>query len=208
MKIVFISDTHGQHENLVLPEGDMIIHAGDVSKRGGMAEMEDFLYWYESLPFKHKVFTVGNHDFLAENAPSLFKKLIPDNCIYLENNDVVIEGIRIWGSPITPWFYDWAFNRQRGADIAKYWAKIPKGTDILVTHGPPHDILDRTTRGDLTGCEDLRLKIEEIKPKYHVFGHIHEAYGMKMVGDTTFINASILNEQYRMVNAPVVVDFI
>jgi Icc-related predicted phosphoesterase len=207
MKIVFISDTHGQHEKLTLPEGDMIIHAGDVSKRGGMAEMESFLDWYESLPFTHKVFTVGNHDFLAENAPALFKKLIPDNCVYLENSDVVIEGIRIWGSPITPWFYDWAFNRQRGADIAKYWATIPEGTDIIVTHGPVYDILDRTTRGDLTGCEDLRTKIEEIKPKYHVFGHIHEAYGMKQVGDTTFINASVLDEQYRMANAPIVLDF-
>jgi Icc-related predicted phosphoesterase len=207
MKIVFISDTHGQHENLVLPEGDMIIHAGDVSKRGGMAEMENFLNWYESLPFKYKVFTVGNHDFLAENAPALFKKLIPDNCVYLENSDVTIEGIRIWGSPITPWFYDWAFNRQRGADIAKYWAKIPIGTDIVVTHGPVYDILDRTTRGDLTGCEDLRAKLEEIKPKYHVFGHIHEAYGMKTVGETTYINASVLDEQYRMAHKPIVLDF-
>ena len=207
MKIVFISDTHGQHEKLTLPEGDMIIHAGDVSKRGGMAEMESFLDWYESLPFTYKVFTVGNHDFLAENAPAMFKKLIPDNCVYLENSDVVIEGIRIWGSPITPWFYDWAFNRQRGADIAKYWATIPEGTDIIVTHGPAYDILDRTTRGDLTGCEDLRAKIESIKPKYHVFGHIHEAYGMKQVGDTTFINASVLDEQYRLTNAPIVLDF-
>jgi Icc-related predicted phosphoesterase len=207
MKIVFISDTHGQHEKLVLPEGDMIIHAGDVSKRGGMAEMEYFLNWYESLPFTHKVFTVGNHDFLAENAPEIFKKLIPNNCIYLENSDVVIEGIRIWGSPITPWFFDWAFNRQRGADIAKYWATIPEGTDIIVTHGPAYNILDRTTRGDLTGCVDLKTKIEEIKPKYHVFGHIHEAYGMKMVGETTFINASVLDEQYRFVNKPIVLDF-
>jgi Icc-related predicted phosphoesterase len=178
-----------------------------VSKRGGMAEMENFLNWYESLPFTHKVFTVGNHDFLAETSPSLFRKLIPDNCVYLENSDVVIEGIRIWGSPITPWFYDWAFNRQRGADIAKYWATIPEGTDIIVTHGPVYDILDRTTRGDLTGCEDLRAKIEAIKPKYHVFGHIHEAYGMRQVGDTTFINASVLDEQYRMANAPIVLDF-
>jgi Icc-related predicted phosphoesterase len=207
MKIVFISDTHGQHEKLTLPEGDMIIHAGDVSKRGGMAELEKFLDWYERLPFTHKVFAVGNHDFLAENNPAIFRQLIPDNCVYLENNDVVIEGIRIWGSPITPWFYDWAFNRQRGADIAKYWAMIPKGTDIVVTHGPAYDILDRTTGGVLTGCEDLRAKIEEIKPKYHVFGHIHEAYGMKQVGDTTFINASVLDEQYRMANAPIVLDF-
>jgi Icc-related predicted phosphoesterase len=207
MKIIFISDTHGLHDKLVLPDADMIIHAGDVSKRGGMAEMEDFLNWFESLPHKYKVFIVGNHDFLAENNPIIFKQLIPDNCIYLENNAVEIEGIRIWGSPITPWFYDWAFNRQRGADIAKYWAKIPEGTDIVVTHGPVHDILDRTVRGDLTGCEDLRTKIEEIKPKYHVFGHIHEAYGMKTVGDTTYINASVLNEQYRLTNAPIVLDF-
>jgi Icc-related predicted phosphoesterase len=204
MKIVFISDTHGQHAKLILPEGDMIIHAGDVSKRGGMAEIENFLAWFSALPFKYKVFTVGNHDFLAENAPSIFKALIPDNCIYLENNGVTIEGIHIWGSPITPWFYDWAFNRQRGADIAKYWAKIPLDTDIIITHGPPYKILDKTTRGDLTGCVDLKEKINQVKPCVHVFGHIHEAYGIEKIEETTFINASVLNVEYQLMNAPIV----
>ena len=207
MKIIFISDTHGQHSQLNLPEGDMVIHAGDVSKRGGMNEIEDFLGWFESLPHAHKIFTVGNHDFLAEMNPSVFRQLIPDNCIYLENTGVVVEGIRLWGSPITPWFYDWAFNRQRGADIAKNWAKIPLDTDIVITHGPPHDILDMTIRGDLTGCEDLKNRLDAVKPRIHVFGHIHEAYGQKTIGETTFINASVLNEHYKLTNAPIVFDF-
>ncbi len=207
MKIVAISDTHGKHAKLNLPEGDMIIHAGDVSSGGLISEIKPFLDWYGQLPYKYKVFIVGNHDFLAENNPTIFRKMIPDNLIYLEDSAVTIEGIKIWGSPITPWFYNWAFNRQRGNDIASYWAKIPTDTDILVTHGPAYNVLDKTTRGELTGCKDLLERIDEIKPAFHIFGHIHEAYGVEKLNDTTFINASVLNLQYQLKNEPIVFEF-
>ncbi|MEN9611408.1 MAG: hypothetical protein RLZZ628_2222 [Bacteroidota bacterium] len=204
MKIVFISDTHGKHDELKLPNGDMLIHAGDVSSRGTLPQMQLFLDWFEKQPFKYKIFIAGNHDFLAEREPNLFESLIPKNCIYLKNNGIEIEGIYIWGSPITPWFYNWAFNRHRGQPIAKYWDMIPKKTDILVTHGPPFGILDETVTGFKVGCEALEQKIKDLQLKIHVFGHIHEASGVKKVGETTFINASVLDINYKLCHPPVV----
>ncbi|MEO0042003.1 MAG: hypothetical protein RL329_1451 [Bacteroidota bacterium] len=204
MKIVFISDTHGKHDNLKLPAGDMLIHAGDVSAKGTLQQMQLFLDWFEKQPFTYKIFIAGNHDFLAERDSHLFESMIPSNCIYLKNNGISIEGIQIWGSPITPWFYNWAFNVHRGAAIAPYWAQIPADTDILVTHGPPYGILDETVTGFKVGCEALAQKIQTLNLKIHVFGHIHEGYGVQKVGETTFINASVLDLNYKLSNLPVV----
>ncbi len=209
MKIVFISDTHGKHLQVKLPtDADLLIHAGDVSGRGQVNEVHDFLNWFSAIPIPHKIFIAGNHDFLMEKEPSLFKEMIPDNIIYLENDSVTIEGIKIWGSPVTPWFFNWAFNVNRGADIMKYWNQIPEDTDILVTHGPPYNMLDKViSDGKLVGCEALAERLEKLQVKIHVFGHIHEAYGMREKAGTTYINASVLNASYQMVNAPVVLDW-
>jgi Icc-related predicted phosphoesterase len=119
----------------------------------------------------------------------------------------MIDGINIWGSPVSPWFYDWAFNRKRGDDIRKHWDKIPPSTDILITHGPPYGILDKTKRGELVGCKDILPLIEKIKPRLHVFGHIHEENGMKKIGETIFVNGSVLDERYNLVNEVVEVEF-
>lgn len=202
MKVVCISDTHGKHKELKLPEGDMIIHAGDISSRGLLPEITKFLAWFTELPYQYKVFIGGNHDFLLEEQPSIFKSLIPENLIYLENNAVEIEGIKLWGSPISPRFYDWAFNCDRGKKIQQYWNQIPKDIDILITHGPPMGQGDKTIGGEMVGCEDLLEKILEVQPKYHIFGHIHEAYGITNSKNTTFINASVLNFNYKLVNPP------
>lgn len=212
MKITFISDTHGKHRELTTqlpPDTDLLIHAGDLSSMGKPAEIENFLQWYDALPIPNKVFIAGNHDFLPEKAPSLFKSMLANypDLIYLEDSEIVIDNIKIWGSPITPFFFNWAFNRRRGADIRRYWEVIPADVDILVTHGPPLGFGDRTTRGDLVGCKDLLDIVEKIKPKYHTFGHIHEGYGKYSNDATTFINASVLNERYEMVNAPVSIYF-
>ncbi|MEZ4885157.1 MAG: metallophosphatase domain-containing protein [Chitinophagales bacterium] len=209
MKITFLSDTHGQHRNkkLQLLASKMIVHAGDFTSMGTLAQVNDFLEWYSELPHPHKVLIGGNHDFLLERNPQLFKSLLPNNITYLENESIEIEGIKIWGSPITPWFYDWAFNRHRGQDIRRYWEQIPDDVDILVTHGPPYGQGDKTSRGELVGCEDLLEKVLQIKPKYHIFGHIHEAYSISQNDATTFINASCLNLNYQMVHAPVCIDF-
>lgn len=207
MKIVAISDTHGKHQSLVLPKGDMLIHAGDVSSRGKEIEIIEFLKWFGSLDFKYKIFIAGNHDFYFERYSHNIEKLnqiIPLNLIYLNDNSIEIEGINIWGSPISPWFYNWAFNRFRGEDIMKHWYKIPQNTDILITHGPVFGILDKTTRNERVGCKDLLRKVGEIKPKFHICGHIHEAYGHIKQGDTEYINASVLDENYNLRNKPLV----
>ncbi|MES2731039.1 MAG: metallophosphatase domain-containing protein [Bacteroidota bacterium] len=205
MEIVCISDTHGQHESLRLPKGDLLIHAGDISAHGKREEVEAFLRWFAGLPYQYKVFTGGNHDFFLERSPSVFQSLVPDNCYYLNDSAVEIEGVRVWGSPITPFFFNWAFNRYRGPDIQKHWDLIPAQTDILITHGPPLGILDRTARGEAVGCQDLQQTITEIQPRLHVFGHIHESYGVVEQAGTTFVNASYLNLQYRPAHAPVVI---
>lgn len=204
MKIIVISDTHGQHRKLHLPSGDLIIHAGDISKRGKRAEVIDFLEWFSSLDFRYRIFIAGNHDFFfeQENAEEI-NKLIPSNIIYLNDSGITIEGIKIWGSPVQPWFYDWAFNRQRGEDIRRHWDLIPADTDVLITHGPAAGILDRTVYGESVGCDDLILKIKEIKPRLHIAGHIHEGYGQIEKDGTVFMNASVLDEDYVLRNAAV-----
>ena len=207
MKIICISDTHGYHEQLTLPEGDMIIHAGDLSKRGHASEIRDFIDWFTELPYTHKVFIGGNHDFFLERESAQFKSLLNDQIIYLEDDWIEVEGIRIWGSPITPYFFNWAFNRYRGDDIKRYWEPIPEDIDLLVTHGPPLGYGDRVYSGDLVGCADLLAAVKRVKPSYHIFGHIHEAYGTYSDGKTQFINASVVNLKYQVVNAPLVINF-
>jgi len=203
MKFVVISDTHGQHAGLKLPKGDVLMHAGDISSRGKRDEVLDFLNWFKELPHKYKIFIAGNHDFLFEDLPEEeIKAMIPDNVIYLCDSGVSIENIKIWGSPVTPWFFDWAFNRQRGTEIAKHWNLIPNDTDILITHGPVFDKLDRTIHGERVGCIDLLKKVEHLRPKIFICGHIHEAYGTQEQNGIKYINASVLDERYRLKNQP------
>ncbi len=207
MKIVFISDTHGRHEDVELPKGDVLVHAGDFTSRGTIFEVADFIMWLQKLPFEYIVFIAGNHDlYLEKHSIDDFKDFLPKNAFYLNDSGCEIKGVKFWGSPIQPNFLDWAFNRERGAEIKKHWDLIPDDTDILITHGPPYDILDQTVRGDKTGCEDLLEKVLKVNPKIHAFGHIHEAYGIKNNNDTTFVNASLLNERYRYTNDPIVLE--
>ncbi len=207
MKIVCLSDTHGKHHEMAVPTGDLLLHAGDISSQGEPWEIVSFLNWFASLPHPHKVFIAGNHDFLAERNPSFFRELIPAGIHYLNDNGVTIEGIHIWGSPVTPWFYDWAFNRHRGEDIRRHWVPIPLETDILLTHGPVYGIRDLTFDGRLVGCEELNAKVWEVRPRLHVFGHIHEGYGITRVEEISFVNAANLNTSYELVNPPIVLDW-
>ncbi len=206
MKFVTISDTHNQHDSLTLPKGDVLIHAGDVSMRGNKTEITNFLLWFHHQDFKHKIFIAGNHDWFFETATQeQIDDVVPEGITYLNDSGVTIDGINIWGSPITPWFYDWAFNRMRGEDIKKHWDMIPDGTDIVITHGPVFRALDRTIRDDKNvGCKDLFMRMQEIKPKIHICGHIHECYGQIEKTGIKFINASVLNHRYDMTNEPVV----
>lgn len=214
MKIVCISDTHNKHNQipskyLENADGsiDMIIHSGDMSGRGWKNEVIPFLNWYNELPFKHKILIAGNHDFFFEQFP---EKEINEtlanypNIIYLNDSGVEIDGVKIWGSPVQPWFYNWAFNR-KGDEIQPHWDKIPLDTNVLITHGPIEGYLDLTLGGDVTGCPRLLNKVKELSNlKLHVCGHIHEAYGTYQFADgVTFINASVLNARYEMQNKPI-----
>jgi Icc-related predicted phosphoesterase len=207
MKFVAISDTHGMHHDLILPPADVLIHAGDISMKGSEAEIKDFLSWMDKQAYQYKILIAGNHDFYFENESyENINKIIPENIIYLNDSGIEIGGFRIWGSPITPWFFNWAFNRHRGEPIRRHWELIPDNTDILITHGPAFKILDTTKKEEHTGCKDLLEVIQIIQPKIHIFGHIHEAYGIINCYDIKSINVSLLNEKYQLVNNPVIFD--
>lgn len=191
LRVVCVSDTHGHHRETVMPPGDVLIHAGDLTTAGHLGELDDFDAWLGSLNhlYRYKDVICGNHDFCFQEQASRARARIT-NAIYLEDEAVTVEGIKIYGSPWQPWFCDWAFNLQRGPEIAAKWKLIPDDTQILVTHGPPQGILDRTNRGDLAGCRDLLDRVLEVKPRLHVFGHIHEAAGRSDIDGIAFVNAS------------------
>ena len=205
MKLVLISDTHGHHRNISLPKGDVLIHAGDITKRGLMGEVTDFLNWFGGLDYNHKIFIAGNHDFYFEDLSREVEDLIiPDGVTYLNDSGVEIDGVQFWGSPVQPRFYDWAFNRDRGEVIQKHWDLIPMTTDVLITHGPPYEILDMTNEGLRVGCENLIETLHRLQVKCHVFGHIHESYGAVENGNCFYANASVLDQHYNLVNEPIV----
>jgi len=208
MKIVVISDTHGQHARLQLPPGEMLIHAGDLTPMGSRTDVLRFLNWFQRQPFKHKLFIAGNHDFFFEREnPAEIEKIIPPGVHYLNDSGTIIEDIHFWGSPVTPWFQHWAFNRHPGADINRHWNLIPANTDILITHGPAFGIQDRIAEGQHIGCKDLLAKVKELQPAYHLFGHIHEGYGSSIRHKVHFMNASVLNEHYTLSNPPLQFEF-
>lgn len=203
LKVICISDTHEKHKQIKLPEGDILIHAGDFTWSGKSQPTLSFLDWLEAQPFKRKILVSGNHDFYFEHGKNV-EQLKGRDIHYLINSEVIIdERFKIWGSPYTPEFMNWAFMATpREREVL--WAKIPEGLDILVTHGPPFGILDRTIDGENAGCPYLLKAIQTKKPKFHLFGHIHEGYGLRKIGGTTFVNASLCNENYDPINSPVV----
>lgn len=215
MKIVCLSDTHNCNNAISVPDGDVLIHAGDATNNGTPAEIKAFADWFSSLPHKYKIFIAGNHDFFFED-DRLDRQTIEfffPNCIYLQDSFVEIEGLKIYGSPWQPRFFDWAFNLNRGAELAEKWKLIPADTDVLITHGPPHGILDEVPRKywtENTGCEELIKRVEEISAlgrlKLHVFGHIHCSYGQTEKFGVKFVNAANCDEEYKPTQPPIVVE--
>jgi predicted phosphodiesterase len=206
-RLVLLSDTHGLHDSLSVPDGDVLVHAGDFSSTGKPREVEAFVRFLARLPHAHKIVIAGNHDFLCEREPERAAALLNASATYLLDSGTSAAGLSFWGSPWQPWFYDWAFNLPRGSALAQKWALVPTGIDVLITHGPPFGVLDRVARdGTSVGCEALLEALPRIAPKLHVFGHIHEAYGAVQRDGTLHINASNCNLQYEPVQPPVVVD--
>lgn len=206
MKIICLSDTHGYTRDLAVPDGDLLIHAGDLTSRGTEGQLSAACDWLRSLPHRHKVVIAGNHDFLCEKCPDEARALF-HGLTYLLDEGVEIEGLTIWGSPWQPWFHDWAFNLQRGPDLAAKWNLIPTEVDILVTHGPPLGHGDRVRGGERVGCADLLEAVKRVRPKLHVFGHIHEDAGTSWVGPTRCVNACVCDLSYLPIQPPVVVDW-
>lgn len=196
-----LSDTHNRHKHFTMPGGDILIHSGDATGQGKLGETIAFLDWFADQDYSHLIFVPGNHDMIFEENPTLMAEECKTRGIILLNDSgIEIEGIKIWGSPVQPWFYDWAFNRQRGPEIQKHWDLIPADTEILITHGPPYQILDYVPKPwggmEEVGCANLRSTIDKSKIKLHIFGHIHYSAGYKYLDGRTFVNAAALNEQY------------
>jgi len=218
-RITFISDTHTKHDKITnfLDGGDILIHAGDfMSSVYNEMEATIFLKWFDEIKnYDTKIFITGNHDRLFQNEPQKMRDILTGykTIDYLEDEYMgITDGyepeIKIWGTPWQPEFNNWAFNLPRGERLKEKWDLIPDDTDILITHGPPFGKLDYVSyNGINVGCEELIKRVEEIKPKIHVFGHIHSSYGYVFDGSTHFINASILNDRYEFRNKPVVVDW-
>ncbi len=220
MRIVCISDTHNQHSGIRVPDGDLLIHAGDGTGSGDFREVAAWLTWMDALPHPHKILVAGNHDWLFQREPFLAQALLDDHpgITYLRDSKCVVDGFRIWGSPWQPMFMFWAFNLPRGPMLREKWNQIPFDTDILVTHGPPCGILDQVVPEPLggwapdqdppahLGCEELLIRARTLRPRLHVFGHIHGGYGVHKDRHTTYVNACICDEAYLPVNAPQVLD--
>lgn len=208
MRVVFISDTH-THQDFPMPEGDVLVHAGDATSTGTLPEVAQFLDWFSRLPHRHKIFIAGNHDWLFEREPGLAALLLVEHpeLIYLQDSGVELDGLRFWGSPWQPEFCAWAFNLPRkGRALREAWNRIPLGTDVLITHGPPHGVMDQVRGGPHLGCEELTLRAAVVKPRVHVFGHIHDGHGVVSDGSRVSVNASVCDERYRPVNRAIVVD--
>jgi Icc-related predicted phosphoesterase len=199
MRLVVVSDTHGLH-NLIedLPDGDVLVHAGDFMNAGFTPEeIVSFNTWLGDQSFRYRVVCAGNHDRRFQNTPQEARALL-SNAIYLENSGVTIDKISFWGSPYTPEFLNWAFMYRRGPLAEQYWDQIPDNLDVLITHGPPFGILDQVDPGgEHLGCEELLKAVNQKKPKVHIFGHIHGGAGVLENGSTRFMNAAYLNERYR-----------
>jgi predicted MPP superfamily phosphohydrolase len=224
--------------NGLLPGGDLLIHSGDISSLGRKSEVERFVKWFNDIDnYTNKVFIAGNHDMTfdreillrdklayfdgkteydtecAEGKPAWLEELLGihlrPNVFYLENSFVMLDDIKIWGSPITPSFgYGWAFNVDRGYDINQIWNQIPTDTDIVITHGPIHSYCDRTDRGGLNvGCEQLYHRLNEVQPQLHFSGHIHEAYGYRNTNWGYAFNGCNCDLSYLVNNKPMTFDY-
>ncbi|KAF6209834.1 hypothetical protein GE061_015586 [Apolygus lucorum] len=217
-RIVCMSDTHSRTLNIPeVPKGDIFIHAGDFTTFGMEKEVIGFNDWLGKLPHKHKIVIAGNHEISFDHT-CLYSGNVGDdgamrdrltNCIYLQDELVEILGLKIYGSPWQPIYGGWAFNIPRGEECLKKWDMIPDQVDILVTHGPPIGHGDLARSGVRAGCVELLSVVQKrVKPKYHVFGHIHEGYGITTDGSTIFVNASTCNVSYQPVNPPIVFDMV
>lgn len=210
LKIWHIGDTHTYHELLEIPKDiDMVIFSGDCSNPrspySNEPEVRNFIDWFSILPIKYKIFVAGNHDSSIESKLVVKEDFTKNGIIYLENDDVTIEGVKIWGSPHTPTFGNWSFMKQR-SKLDRVWQSIPDDTDVVIVHGPPKGMLDSTYNQnhelEFCGCSALKKRVLKLPNlKLVCFGHIHNnqdiinAGVLKLsISDTIFSNGSVLTD--------------
>jgi predicted phosphohydrolase len=203
LRLVLLSDTHQLHREAEVPDGDILIHAGDFTMFSqSMKAIIDFNEWLGELPHRFKACVPGNHEFFLEADPS--RCSLVDNATVLINEGVDIDGLRVWGSPVTP-LYGGAFGLSSAEDRRRLYARIPESTDVLITHGPPYGVLDSDANSGLhSGCRELFDAVMRVRPKLHVFGHVHGAYGIFQTDQTTFVNAALLGIHGGLDNPPLV----
>ncbi len=194
-----------RHGKIAVPDGDVLIHAGDFGLRGSLQEVRDFNRWLQKLPHTHKLVIAGNHDgALQTDAP--LARLELDACTYLQDSAHSIDGVTFWGTPWTPTFYDWWFMGDEPF-LARKFTGIAPDVDVLISHGPPHGILDVTDEQVHAGSVSLRDWLDgRPRPRVMIFGHIHEGYGILERDGRVYVNAAICNERYQPINKPVVLD--
>ncbi len=225
MRILSLSDSHSRHEQIPkdwLVPADIIIHAGDISNMGYLNEIESFCEWYDKLNYAYKIFCVGNHDFGFENKPKEVAEIISrySSITYLQDESIIIDGIKIHCSPQSPYFHNWAFNCARNEQdsitynkplIKYFWNKIDNDVNIVCVHSPAYSINDFVpyNGGEHVGCKDLLDVVYNRLNKLSllIHGHIHYSYGTTYRNGVLFVNASIVNEGYMVVNKPILVDY-
>jgi predicted phosphodiesterase len=204
MVLVLLSDTHELHRELDVPPGDLLIHCGDWTMFSkSRRAIEDFNAWLGDLPHRHRLLCPGNHEFYLEADPRRCD--LTDNATVLIDEAVTIDGLKVFGSPMTP-LYGGAFGRSSSADRRRHWAKVPEDTQVLITHGPPYGILDRSPgQQEHMGDPELLARCKELKDlRLHVFGHVHGAYGMAERDGVLYVNAALLGPDGGIEHEPVV----
>ena len=203
LSLVLLSDTHELHREIDVPDGDILIHAGDFTMFSkSMDAIADFNKWLGELPHRHKIIVPGNHEFFLEHDDS--ERSLLDNAIVLINESIEVEGLSIWGSPVTP-LDGAAFGLSSDKARRKLYSMVPDNVDVLITHGPPFGILDTECRfGFHQGCHELLERVKSVQPQLHVCGHIHGASGVFRTEHTLFVNAARLGLNGELDGGPTV----
>lgn len=207
MKVVAVSDSHWKLDKLEVPAGDVFVFAGDWSvTNGGITDVLKFSNFVKGLKHKHKIIIAGNHDWSAQNEPTIVKQMFKEaGAAYLQDEPLVIKGVKFWGSPWSPEFMNWAFMKPE-YELKKVYNRIDPDTDVLITHSPPYGILDRLPSFENVGSQALEEAVHRVKPSYHIFGHIHCGYGVEYSDATIFYNVAVCNDDYELVNKPTVIE--
>ena len=224
IRIVLISDTHNRHRTLQMPEGDMLIHAGDFTNNGKESEIKDFDSWLASLDYQHKILVPGNHDTGTEE-----KALLRDaserekqgerlqvtevtSATVLRGEMVELMGMKIFGLPHTLDPYNllwWAYKADTEEEMKE--RGICSGVDLLISHSPPWGVGDTCHDGKRAGSRGLREVVlgANQPPKLWAFGHIHEcggrAYRVKGT-ETVMVNAASSPLLGKGLRPPMVID--